>query len=88
MSGFIHVCSSVSSGGAVGLRLNNNQLYKFSYTTEVLVDGARGSKGGSAGYKLSSDVGVSLVWRDPSSKDDQLIQLTVCRSDYMCKRHS
>uniref|UniRef100_A0A671WVS4 Microsomal triglyceride transfer protein n=1 Tax=Sparus aurata TaxID=8175 RepID=A0A671WVS4_SPAAU len=52
-------------------------LYKFSYTTEVLVDKARGSKEGSAGYKISSDVDVNLVWRDPSSKDDQLIQLAI-----------
>uniref|UniRef100_A0A671WZR1 Microsomal triglyceride transfer protein n=1 Tax=Sparus aurata TaxID=8175 RepID=A0A671WZR1_SPAAU len=69
--------SCVSSGGAAGPRLNNNQLYKFSYTTEVLVDKARGSKEGSAGYKISSDVDVNLVWRDPSSKDDQLIQLAI-----------
>uniref|UniRef100_A0A4W5PRW8 Microsomal triglyceride transfer protein n=1 Tax=Hucho hucho TaxID=62062 RepID=A0A4W5PRW8_9TELE len=55
--------------------LNNERLYKFSYTTEVLVDRAKGSKDGSAGYRISSDVDVNLVWRDPSSKDDQLIQL-------------
>uniref|UniRef100_A0A8C7I8X2 Microsomal triglyceride transfer protein n=1 Tax=Oncorhynchus kisutch TaxID=8019 RepID=A0A8C7I8X2_ONCKI len=55
--------------------LNNDQLYKFSYTTEVLVDRAKGSKDGSVGYRISSDVDVNLVWRDPSSKDDQLIQL-------------
>uniref|UniRef100_A0A4W6BU84 Microsomal triglyceride transfer protein n=1 Tax=Lates calcarifer TaxID=8187 RepID=A0A4W6BU84_LATCA len=69
--------SRVSSGGAAGPRLNNNQLYKFSYTTEVLVDKARGSKEGSAGYRISSDVDVNLVWRDPSSKDDQLIQVAI-----------
>lgn len=69
--------SCVSSDGAAGPRLNNNQLYKFSYTTEVLVDMTRGSKEGSTGYRISSDVAVNLVWRDPSSKDDQLIQLAV-----------
>uniref|UniRef100_A0A8C7SLS2 Vitellogenin domain-containing protein n=1 Tax=Oncorhynchus mykiss TaxID=8022 RepID=A0A8C7SLS2_ONCMY len=63
--------------GAAGPRLNNDRLYKFSYTTEVLVDRAKGSKDGSAGYRISSDVDVNLVWRDPSSKDDQLIQLVV-----------
>ncbi|XP_034390641.1 microsomal triglyceride transfer protein large subunit isoform X1 [Cyclopterus lumpus] len=68
---------SASAKGAAGPRLNNNQLYKFSYTTEVLVDGTRGSKEGSAGYKISSDVDVHLVWRGPSSKDDQLIQLAI-----------
>lgn len=77
--------SRVSSGGAAGPRLNNNQLYKFSYTTEVLVDKARGSKEGSAGYRISSDVDVNLVWRDPSSKDDQLIQVAVCWSSDMLR---
>uniref|UniRef100_A0A674A8B2 Microsomal triglyceride transfer protein n=1 Tax=Salmo trutta TaxID=8032 RepID=A0A674A8B2_SALTR len=67
----------VSGAGAAGPRLNNDRLYKFSYTTEVLVDRAKGSKDGSAGYSISSDVDVNLVWRDPSSKDDQLIQLVI-----------
>lgn len=80
---FTSCISCVSSGAALGPRLNNNQLYKFSYTTEVLVDKARGSKEGSAGYRISSDVDVHLVWRDPSSKDDQLIQLTVCWSNHI-----
>uniref|UniRef100_A0A3P8QGI3 Vitellogenin domain-containing protein n=1 Tax=Astatotilapia calliptera TaxID=8154 RepID=A0A3P8QGI3_ASTCA len=74
---FTSCASCVSSGAAAGPRLNNNQLYKFSYTTEVLVDRARGSKEGSAGYKFSSDVNVNLVWRDQSNKDDQLIQLII-----------
>ncbi|XP_040043567.2 microsomal triglyceride transfer protein large subunit [Gasterosteus aculeatus] len=71
--------SSVSASvkGAAGPRLNNNQLYKFSYTTDVLLDRTRGSKEGGAGYKISSDVDVNLVWRDPGSKDDQLIQLAI-----------
>lgn len=67
----------VSTDVAAGPRLNNNQLYKFSYMTEVLVDRTKGSREGSAGYRISSDVGVHLVWRDPSSKDDQLIQVAV-----------
>uniref|UniRef100_A0A8C7MKV2 Microsomal triglyceride transfer protein n=1 Tax=Oncorhynchus kisutch TaxID=8019 RepID=A0A8C7MKV2_ONCKI len=68
---------TMCSAGAAGPRLNNDRLYKFSYTTEVLVDRAKGSKDGSAGYRISSDVDVNLVWRDPSSKDDQLIQLVI-----------
>lgn len=74
---FIRCGGCVFSGAAVGPQLNNNQLYKFSYSTEVLVDRAQGSKEGSAGYKISSDVDVNLVWRDPSNKDEQLIQLKV-----------
>ncbi|XP_069024396.1 microsomal triglyceride transfer protein large subunit [Embiotoca jacksoni] len=69
--------SASAKGVAAGPRLNNNQLYKFSYTTEVLVNKARGSKEGSAAYRISSDVNVNLVWRDPSSKDGQLIQLVI-----------
>uniref|UniRef100_A0A1A8AX42 Microsomal triglyceride transfer protein n=2 Tax=Nothobranchius TaxID=28779 RepID=A0A1A8AX42_NOTFU len=76
-----HLCactvSGVSSGVAAGPRLNNNQLYKLRYTTEVLLDRARGSREGSTGYRISSDVAVHLVWRGPSSKDDQLIQLAI-----------
>uniref|UniRef100_A0A3Q4AW76 Vitellogenin domain-containing protein n=1 Tax=Mola mola TaxID=94237 RepID=A0A3Q4AW76_MOLML len=69
--------SASAKDGAAGPRMNNNQLYKFSYTTEVLVDRTRGSKEGGAGYRISSDVGINLVWRDPSSKDDQLIQMAI-----------
>ncbi|XP_068613032.1 microsomal triglyceride transfer protein-like [Brachionichthys hirsutus] len=69
--------SASVKGGALGPRLNNNQLYKFSYTTEVLVDRSRGSKQGSGGYRISSAVDVNLVWRDPSSKDDQLVKLVI-----------
>lgn len=69
--------SCVSSDGAAGPQLNNNQLYKFSYITEVLLDSTRGAKENPAGYKISSLVHANLVWRDPSSKDDQLIQLAV-----------
>ncbi|KAL1023451.1 hypothetical protein UPYG_G00040990 [Umbra pygmaea] len=71
--------SASTRGAAAGPRLNNNRLYKFSYTTEVLVDKAKGSKDGSVGYRISSNVDVNLLWRDPSSKDDQLIQLAISK---------
>ncbi|KAF6733478.1 Microsomal triglyceride transfer protein large subunit [Oryzias melastigma] len=69
--------SASTKSAAAGPRLHNNQLYKFSYTAEVLLDKAKGSKEGGAGYKISSEVNINLVWRDPSSKDDQLIQLAI-----------
>nr|XP_015799173.2 microsomal triglyceride transfer protein large subunit [Nothobranchius furzeri] len=69
--------SASTKGVAAGPRLNNNQLYKLRYTTEVLLDRARGSREGSTGYRISSDVAIHLVWRGPSSKDDQLIQLAI-----------
>lgn len=80
---FISSGPRVSSGVAAGPRLDNNQLYKFSYTTEVLLDKARRSREGGAGYRISSDVNVNLVWRDPGSKDDQLVRLVVRWSSYM-----
>ncbi|XP_012987560.1 microsomal triglyceride transfer protein large subunit [Esox lucius] len=69
--------ASTRGAGVAGPRLNNNWVYKFRYNTEVLVDRAKGSKEGNAGYKISSDVDVNLVWRDPNSNDDQLIQLAI-----------
>ncbi|XP_049575529.1 microsomal triglyceride transfer protein large subunit isoform X1 [Syngnathus scovelli] len=82
------VATPNATGGAVGPQLNNNQLYKFSYTTEVLLNKAKGSKVGGAGYKISSDVDVNLVWRDPSNKDEQLIQLKIAnvRADPLSRR--
>ncbi|XP_016890763.1 microsomal triglyceride transfer protein large subunit [Cynoglossus semilaevis] len=75
---FLCAASSAEGGsGAAGAWLNNNQLYKFSYTTEVLVGKAKGSKQSNSGYRISSDVGVNLAWRDPGSKDDQLIQIAL-----------
>uniref|UniRef100_A0AAV2LLX7 Vitellogenin domain-containing protein n=1 Tax=Knipowitschia caucasica TaxID=637954 RepID=A0AAV2LLX7_KNICA len=69
--------SAAAAGAGIGPRLNNNQLYKWRYSTEVRVDRARGSPRSSSGYRLSSDVHLHLVWRDPSSKDNQLIQLAI-----------
>ncbi|MBN3299983.1 MTP protein, partial [Amia calva] len=60
-----------------GLRLDNGKLHRFSYSTEVLLDQARGSVEGGAGYRMSSTVDISLVWRSPSSKDDQLVKVAV-----------
>ncbi|XP_061779063.2 microsomal triglyceride transfer protein large subunit isoform X2 [Nerophis lumbriciformis] len=75
-------------GGATGPRLNNKQLYKFSYTTQVLVAGARGPKEGGVGSKVSSDVDVHLLWRDPRDQDEQLIQLKISnvRADHASQR--
>ncbi|KAG7249839.1 hypothetical protein CRUP_033700, partial [Coryphaenoides rupestris] len=56
---------------------NRTWLYKFRYKAEVLLDRARASAQTSAGYRITSDVAVHLVWRDPGSEDDQLIQLAI-----------
>ncbi|XP_023685296.2 microsomal triglyceride transfer protein large subunit [Paramormyrops kingsleyae] len=74
----ISPCLSASvEGGVVGPRLSNGQLYKFSYSTEVLLDRAKGSSESSAGYRVSSSVDINLVWRNPSSKDDQLLRVLI-----------
>ncbi|XP_035272820.1 microsomal triglyceride transfer protein large subunit [Anguilla anguilla] len=73
--------SSVSVPAKGGPRLAGGQLYKFGYSTEVLLDRARGraggSAGGSAGYRISSAVDISLAWRNPGSKDDQLLRVAI-----------
>nr|XP_015200686.1 PREDICTED: microsomal triglyceride transfer protein large subunit isoform X1 [Lepisosteus oculatus] len=74
----IPFCLSASSkDGNIGPRLSNGKLYKFSYMTEVHLDRAKGSAQGSAGYRISSSVDLNLVWRNPSSKDDQLIKIAM-----------
>ncbi|XP_075716750.1 microsomal triglyceride transfer protein large subunit [Rhinoderma darwinii] len=60
-----------------GPRLNNDKVYKYAYTTEVLIDKPRGSLEDSVGYKILSDVEVNLIWRNPTNKDDQLIKIAV-----------
>uniref|UniRef100_A0A8C5W6T2 Microsomal triglyceride transfer protein n=1 Tax=Leptobrachium leishanense TaxID=445787 RepID=A0A8C5W6T2_9ANUR len=60
-----------------GPRLNNDRVYKYIYTTEVLIDRPRGAIQESVGYKISSDVEVNLVWRNPNNKDDQLIRIVM-----------
>ncbi|KAM8939413.1 microsomal triglyceride transfer protein large subunit [Pelodytes ibericus] len=58
-----------------GPRLNNDNVYKYVYTTEVLIDKPRGSIQDSVGYKISAEVDINLVWRNPNNKDDQLIKI-------------
>ncbi|XP_040274123.1 microsomal triglyceride transfer protein large subunit [Bufo bufo] len=60
-----------------GPRLNNDKVYKYAYTAEVLIDKPRGSPEDSVGYKISSDVEVNLIWRNPTNKDDQLIKIVM-----------
>ncbi|XP_071974356.1 microsomal triglyceride transfer protein large subunit [Engystomops pustulosus] len=60
-----------------GPRLNNDKVYKYAYTSEVLIDKPNGSLEDSVGYKISSDVEVNLVWRNPTNKDDQLVKIVM-----------
>uniref|UniRef100_I3M7X3 Microsomal triglyceride transfer protein large subunit n=1 Tax=Ictidomys tridecemlineatus TaxID=43179 RepID=I3M7X3_ICTTR len=60
-----------------GLSLNNDRLYKLTYSTEVFLDGGKGKLQDVVGYRISSNVDVVLLWRNPDGDDDQLIQITV-----------
>ncbi|KAH0615864.1 hypothetical protein JD844_026458 [Phrynosoma platyrhinos] len=60
-----------------GPRINNDKLYKFAYTTEVTVNRVKGSPQESVGYRISSEVDVNLVWRNPNNDDDQLIKIAI-----------
>lgn len=60
-----------------GPRLNNDKVYKYGYTTEVLIDKPRGFPEDSVGFKISSNVEVNLIWRNPTNKDDQLIKIAM-----------
>lgn len=70
-------CPSFNAGHTTGLSLNNERLYKLTYSTEVFLDGGKGKLQDSVGYRISSDVDVVLLWRNPDGDDDQLIQVTV-----------
>ncbi|XP_012879222.1 PREDICTED: microsomal triglyceride transfer protein large subunit [Dipodomys ordii] len=74
---FISSYSASVRGHTTGLSLNNDRLYKLTYTTEVLVDGGKGKLQDSVGYRISSSVDVVLLWRNPDGDDDQLIQITI-----------
>ncbi|KAF5926657.1 hypothetical protein HPG69_001286 [Diceros bicornis minor] len=64
-------------GHTTGLSLNNDRLYKLTYSTEVFLDRDKGKLQDSVGYRISSNVDVVLLWRNPDGDDDQLIQITM-----------
>ncbi|CAM4657575.1 microsomal triglyceride transfer protein large subunit [Lepidochelys kempii] len=69
--------SASVKGHTTGPRINNDKLYKFTYSTEVLIDRVKGLPEDSAGYRISSGVDVNLVWRNPNNDDDQLIKIMI-----------
>ncbi|KAG3275896.1 microsomal triglyceride transfer protein, partial [Ictidomys tridecemlineatus] len=75
----VHLClkSWFQNGHTTGLSLNNDRLYKLTYSTEVFLDGGKGKLQDVVGYRISSNVDVVLLWRNPDGDDDQLIQITV-----------
>nr|XP_040149125.1 microsomal triglyceride transfer protein large subunit [Ictidomys tridecemlineatus] len=73
----IDLCHCLYAGHTTGLSLNNDRLYKLTYSTEVFLDGGKGKLQDVVGYRISSNVDVVLLWRNPDGDDDQLIQITV-----------
>uniref|UniRef100_A0A671KGX1 Microsomal triglyceride transfer protein large subunit-like n=1 Tax=Sinocyclocheilus anshuiensis TaxID=1608454 RepID=A0A671KGX1_9TELE len=60
-----------------GPRLDNDKLYRYSYSTEVGLNRPTGSTRGNTGFRISSDVDISLVWRNPQIQDEQLLRLQI-----------
>uniref|UniRef100_A0A670YNE1 Microsomal triglyceride transfer protein n=1 Tax=Pseudonaja textilis TaxID=8673 RepID=A0A670YNE1_PSETE len=73
----ISTYSASVKGHNTGPRINNDKLYKFTYSTQVLIDRVRGLPHESVGYQISSGVDVNLVWRNPNNDDDQLIKIAI-----------
>lgn len=74
---FISSYSASVKGHTTGPSLNNDQLYRLTYATEVFVDRSKGKLQDSVGFRISSNVNVVLLWRNPDGDDDQLIQITI-----------
>lgn len=59
--------------------MDNDKLYRYSYSAELGLNRPTGSTRGNAGFRISSDVDISLVWRNPEIQDEQLLQVQVKR---------
>ncbi|XP_063166515.1 microsomal triglyceride transfer protein large subunit [Candoia aspera] len=73
----ISTYSASVKGHNTGPRINNDKLYKFAYSTQVLIDRVKSLPQESVGYRISSEVDVNLVWRNPNNDDDQLIKIAI-----------
>ncbi|KAM6439967.1 microsomal triglyceride transfer protein large subunit [Liasis olivaceus] len=73
----ISTYSASVKGHNTGPRINNDKLYKFAYSTQVLIDRVKSLPQESVGYRISSGVDVNLVWRNPNNDDDQLIKIAI-----------
>ncbi|KAI4886772.1 hypothetical protein NFI96_011981 [Prochilodus magdalenae] len=71
------VLSATSEGASAGPRLDDGRLYRFRYGVELGLNRPKGAAKGSAGFQFSSDVGISLAWRNPENQDDQLLRVQI-----------
>ncbi|XP_051559463.1 microsomal triglyceride transfer protein [Myxocyprinus asiaticus] len=69
--------STSSLGANAGPRLDNDKLYRYSYSAEVGLNRPMGSTKGNAGFRINSDVEISLIWRNPENQDEQLLQVQI-----------
>uniref|UniRef100_A0A8C1KAB4 Microsomal triglyceride transfer protein n=1 Tax=Cyprinus carpio TaxID=7962 RepID=A0A8C1KAB4_CYPCA len=69
--------STSSLGASAGPRLDNDKLYRYSYSAEVGLNRLTGSTRGNTGFRISSDVDISLIWRNPEIQDEQLLRLQI-----------
>uniref|UniRef100_A0A671RK47 Microsomal triglyceride transfer protein large subunit-like n=1 Tax=Sinocyclocheilus anshuiensis TaxID=1608454 RepID=A0A671RK47_9TELE len=51
--------------------------FRCDYSTEVGLNRPTGSTRGNAGFRIGSDVDISLVWRNPEIQDEQLIRVQI-----------
>uniref|UniRef100_A0A8C1AP50 Microsomal triglyceride transfer protein n=2 Tax=Cyprinus carpio TaxID=7962 RepID=A0A8C1AP50_CYPCA len=62
---------------SAGPQIDNDKLYKYSYSAEVGLNRPTGSTRGNAGFRISSDVDISLVWRNSEIQDEQLLRVQI-----------
>uniref|UniRef100_A0A8C2C6R5 Microsomal triglyceride transfer protein n=1 Tax=Cyprinus carpio TaxID=7962 RepID=A0A8C2C6R5_CYPCA len=65
------------TGASAGPQIDNDKLYKYSYSAEVGLNRPTGSTRGNAGFRISSDVDISLVWRNSEIQDEQLLRVQI-----------
>uniref|UniRef100_A0A9J8CNF0 Microsomal triglyceride transfer protein n=2 Tax=Cyprinus carpio TaxID=7962 RepID=A0A9J8CNF0_CYPCA len=91
---FIAVCERLRTSSGVpsfscasaGPQIDNDKLYKYSYSAEVGLNRPTGSTRGNAGFRISSDVDISLVWRNSEIQDEQLLRISNVQVESAGKR--
>ncbi|XP_066515800.1 microsomal triglyceride transfer protein large subunit [Hoplias malabaricus] len=66
-----------SEGVSLGPRLDDGRMYRFHYEAEVGLNRLKGASRGTVGFRFTSQVDISLIWRNPENQDDQLLQVQI-----------
>ncbi|GAA6088871.1 microsomal triglyceride transfer protein large subunit [Tachysurus ichikawai] len=75
--GFASCFTAFCHGASGGPQLDAGRLYRFSYRTELGVNRLKGTSRGNVGFQISSDVDISLAWRNPENKEEQLLRVQI-----------